>query len=244
LRQSVSPRGGVLNILVPHLKRKDILFNAISEAIALVQSHPFPGRAKHLKNQVAKALVFGKGGSVEHNWDTYIEVARKFEHKALFQDREDLRHSIIVEIAEAKSRNGDKPFTEATMCRIASYVVADYYRGLRLPSGNLPCGRCSKAQRAKCQKDDLYSQCRKGVEVVSLNSHIEDGEGHSIELIDTIADDSAIDLDAWLDARTWLLGCPRRLVRIAHKRVNGIPLEGKDKEYLRRFRKNGQKRLF
>jgi hypothetical protein len=174
---------------------------------------------------------------VEHNWDSYIEIARKFEHKAQFQDREDLRHSIILEIAEAKSRNGDKPFTEATMCRIASYVVADYYRGLRLPSGNLPCGRCSKAQRAKCQKDDLYSQCRKGVEVVSLNSQIEDGEGNSIELIDTIADDSAIDLDAWLDARVWLLGCPKRLVGIAHKRVSGIPLNANDQRYLNRYQK-------
>jgi len=181
---------------------------------------------------------------VEHNWDTYIEIARRFEYKAQFQDREDLRHSIIIEIAEAKSKNGDKPFTEATMCRIASYVVADYYRGLRLPSGNLPCGRCSKAQRAKCHKDDLYSQCRKGVEVVSLNSQIEDGEGNSIELIDTIADDSAIDLDAWLDARVWLLGCPKRLVGIAHKMIKGIALEVADRKYLCKWRKKAQKRLF
>ena len=181
---------------------------------------------------------------MEHNWDTYIEIARRFEYKAQFQDREDLRHSIIIEIAEAKSKNGDKPFTEATMCRIASYVVADYYRGLRLPSGNLPCGRCSKAQRAKCHKDDLYSQCRKGVEVVSLNSQIEDGEGNGIELIDAIADDSAIDLDAWLDARIWLLGCPKRLVGIAHKIANGIALDLADRLYLCKWRKKAQKRLF
>ena len=180
---------------------------------------------------------------MEHNWDSYIEIARRFEHKARYQDREDLRHSIIIEIAEAKSRNGDKTFTEATMCRIASYVVADYYRGLRLPSGNLPCGRCSKAQRGKCQRYDLYSQCRKGVEVVSLNSHIEDGEGNSIELIDTIADDSAVDLDAWLDARAWLLGCPKRLIEIAHKMVKGITLNHGDICYLSRFRKNGQLKL-
>jgi hypothetical protein len=173
-----------------------------------------------------------------------MEIARRFEHKAQYQDREDLRHSIIIEIAEAKSRNGDKPFTEVTMCRIASYVVADYYRGLRLPTGYRPCGRCPKEQRSKCAKYDLYDQCRKGIEVVSLNSHIEDGEGNSVELIDTIADDSAIDLDAWLDAKTWLLGCPKRLVAIAHKRVNGIALSDKDRDYLRRFKKNGQKRLF
>ena len=181
---------------------------------------------------------------MEHNWDSYIEIARRFEHKARYQDREDLRHSIIIEIAEAKSRNGDKTFTEATMCRIASYVVADYYRGLRLPSGNLPCGRCSKAQRGKCQRYDLYSQCRKGVEVVSLNSHIEDGEGNSVELIETLADDNAIDIDAWVEARTWLLGCPKRLVEIAHKTVNGIGLEVADRKYLCKWRKKAQKRLF
>jgi len=177
---------------------------------------------------------------VEHNWDKYIEIARRFEHKAQFQDREDLRHSIILALAqqvERNRRNGNKPLTEFGMLRIASHTVADYYRSLRLPLGNLPCGRCSKAQRAKCQRDDLYSQCRKGVAVVSLNSHIDDGEGDSIELIDTIADDSAIDLDAWLDARTWLLGCPKRLIQIAHKRANGKALNGNDQRYLNRYQK-------
>ena len=183
---------------------------------------------------------------MEHNWDTYIEIARRFEHKAHYQDREDLRHSIILALAqqvERNRRNGNKPLTEFGMLRIASHKVADYYRELRLPLGNLPCGRCSKAQRAKCRRDDLYSQCRKGVEVVSLNSQIEDGEGNSIELIDTLADDSAIDLDAWLDARVWLLGCPKRLVAIAHKTVKGIALTPTEHQYLWRFRKNGQKRL-
>jgi hypothetical protein len=177
---------------------------------------------------------------VEHDWEKYIEIARRFEHKAQYQDRQDLRHSIILALAqqvERNRRNGNKPLSEFGMLRIASHKVADYYRELRLPLGNLPCGRCSKAQRAKCQKDDLYSQCRKGVEVVSLNSQIEDGEGNSIELIDTIADDSAIDLDAWLDARVWLLGCPKRLVGIAHKRVSGIPLNANDQRYLNRYQK-------
>jgi hypothetical protein len=218
--------------------------------LALVQSHLAAGKRSTLKTQIraeAEAVAFGKGEAVEHNWDTYMEIARRFEHKAHYQDREDLRHSIILALAqqvERNRRNGNKPLTEFGMLRIASHTVADYYRELRLPLGNLPCGRCPKAQRAKCQKDDLYSQCRKGVEVVSLNSHIEDGEGNIIELIDTIADDSAVDLDAWLDAKIWLLGCPKRLIGIAHKRVNGIALSDKDRDYLRRFRKNGQKRLF
>jgi hypothetical protein len=151
-----------------------------------------------------------KGESVEHNWDTYIEIARRFEHKAQFQDREDLKHSIIVRIAEVAQRNGHKPFTEWGMLRVASYVVMEYWR-----------------------EERRQPQMR-------LNSQIEDGEGDSIELIDTIADDNAIDLDAWLDAKTWLLGCPKRLVGIAHKRVKGIALDKADQKYLERYRQNGR----
>jgi len=151
---------------------------------------------------------------VEHNWDTYIEIARRFEHKAHYQDREDLRHSIIVRIAEVAERNGDKPFTEWAMLRVASYVVMEYWR----------------AEKRRPQ--------------ISVNSQIEDDDGNTIELIDTIADDSAIDLDAWLDARTWLLGCPRRLVGIAHKIANGIALEVADRKYLCKWRKRQQLRLF
>ena len=49
----------------------------------------------------------------------------------------------------------------------------------------------------------------------------ENGDGGTTELIETIADDKAIDVEAWLDARTFLLGCPKRLVVIAGKRVKG-----------------------
>jgi len=176
---------------------------------------PCHKQAKPLKNGIAEAeaLAFGKGEAVEHNWDKYIEIARRFEHKAQFQDREDLKHSIIVRIAEVAERNGNKPFTEWGMLRVASYVVMEYWR----------------QERRQPQ--------------MSLNSHIDDGEGNSIELIDTIADDSAIDLDAWLDAKTWLLGCPKRLIQIAHKRVKGIALDAKDKMYLSRFRKDAQLKL-
>ncbi len=44
------------------------------------------------------------------------------------QDRGDIRHNIILELALARARDGDKPFSEAMMCRVASFVVADYWR--------------------------------------------------------------------------------------------------------------------
>ena len=152
------------------------------------------------------------------DWHKYIAVADRFQRKARYEDREDLKHNIILALAEQRERNrrnGNKPLTEFGMLRIASHTVADYYRGLK----------------------------RSG-KVISLNAEIEDGEGNSIELGDTLADDRAIDLEAWLDAKVWLLGCPRRLVEIAHKRANGIPLSKYEQLYLCRFWKRGQKRLF
>jgi len=148
-------------------------------------------------------------------WLKWYETAHRFEHKVPAQDRGDIRHSIILELALARRRDRDKPFSEAMTCRVASFVVADYWR---------------KANRKPT--------------ILSLDTEVDNGDGDTTELIETVADDKAIDLSAWLDARTWLLGCPKRLVVIAGKRVKGIPLEPKDKMYLQRFRQREQKRLF
>ena len=142
---------------------------------------------------------------LEGDWKAYTEVAQRFERKVKAQDREDIRQAIILELAQAKARDGDKPFPEGRMYRIASYVVADYWRS------ELRIGR-----------------------VTSLETPI-NGEG--IELIDILADDKAIDLEAWIDDKTWLLGCPVRLIEIAYKRVKGIPLDGNDQRYLNRHQK-------
>jgi len=153
------------------------------------------------------------------DWQKYIEIADKFQHKARYEDREDLRQDIILRLAEVASNNGHKPFTEASMVRVASYVAMEYWHNLkRQPT------------------------------ILSLNEQIDDGEGNSIELYQTIADDKALDLEAWLDAKTWLAGCPQRLVSIAEKKVNGKPLSNADMIYLSRWRQKElekhQKALF
>jgi hypothetical protein len=107
----------------------------------------------------------------------------------------------------------------------------------------LDCHSCSKAQRQKCRSEDLYRECPKAVKLESLNKPIIDGEGHTTELGELIADDKALDLDAWVDARTFLLGFPQRLMLIAHKLDNGEALTNKDHQYLWRFRQTEQKRL-
>ena len=118
-----------------------------------------------------------------------------------------MRQDIILRLPEVASNNGNKWFIEASMTRVASYVTMEYWHNLkRQPT------------------------------ILSLNEEIDDGEGNSIELYQTIADDKAIDLEAWLDAKTWLKGCPKRLIAIADKKVKSKPLNGKELTYLCRYR--------
>ena len=152
-------------------------------------------------------------GRLSGEWLNWYQVAHRFERKVPAQDRGDIRHNIIIELAKARARDG-KPIPIPRAYRIASLVVALYWR----------------------------QETRKPT-MLSLDTEITNGDGETTELIDTIADDKAIDLSAWLDAKTWLLGCPIRLVQIARKRLNGIPLTNKEHQYLFRVRRKEQKEL-
>lgn len=146
------------------------------------------------------------------DWQTFESVASRFEHKARHQDRQDLHQDIIVRLAELASNNG-KQLTFPAMLRIASYVTQSYWRDLmRKPS------------------------------LLSLNYELEDADGNTVELWQTLADDSSIDLENWLDSRRWLLGCPRRLVQIAVKIYSGKPLQPRDKMYLQRHLEKERKK--
>ena len=181
---------------------------------------------------------------LEGEWLTYYRIASQFSHKAKAQDRDDLLHDIILTFAEVARNNGHKPFTEATMYRIASYTVANYWRGYYKLTNGLDCGNCSKTQRQRCKEDDLYPNCPRAIKLESLSKPITDSEGNMTDLGELIADDKAIDLVAWLDAKTFLKGCPQRLIAIAEKVREGKALNNADMIYLCRFRKREQKRLF
>jgi hypothetical protein len=182
------------------------------------------------------------------DWDKYIEIAERFQHKAKAEDREDLKHTIILRLAQVAGNNGHKPFdkaqgkpfTEATMCRIASFEVANYWRTQYRFTNGLDCGSCSKAQRSECKENELYSQCPKAIRIEYLSKPIIDDNGNTTELGELIADDRALDLDAWLDARTFLLGFPKRLLSIAEKRSNGDTLNNADRLYLSKWRRREQ----
>lgn len=149
---------------------------------------------------------------MQPDWEKCMGIADNFQHKARFEDREDLRQDIVLRLAEVASTKTE-PLTPPAMLRVASYVTIEYWRDLkRQPT------------------------------ILSLNDTIEDGDGNSVELLETLADDRAIDLEAWVDARTWLRGCPRRLVKIALKKVMGKPLVWKEHKYLERYRQKELKK--
>jgi len=164
-------------------------------------------------------------------------------HSAIIDDRQDLLHDIMLNLAIAGRNNGHKPDNQSWMYRIASFTRAQYWRDWFYRNRGIHCGRCSKEQRKQCKENNLYSQCPKAIKVERLDEPMVDEDGHLTELGELIADDKALDLDAWLDARTFLLGCPERLIEIAGKRQDGTPLNNADKLYLHKWRKREQKRL-
>lgn len=144
------------------------------------------------------------------DWLLYYAVAKRFEWKVPPQDKADVRHSIMMELADAQNRKGGLPLPEAAMYRIASFEVADYWR-------------------KKKRQPDLIS--------------LDDEPDNDTGLTSVLPDDSALDLDAWVDARTFLLSCPKRLIKIAFKKVNGLALLGNERQYLSYWRQREQKKL-
>ena len=179
------------------------------------------------------------------DWSKYITVAKRYQHKARAEDREDLNHNIIVALADtqrAKDNNGGGQLSDIAMMRIASVEVTHYWRGQYKITNGLDCGSCSKIQRHKCRRNWSYAECPKAIKLESLSKPITDGEGNLTELGECIADDKAIDLEAWLEDKTFLLGCPERLIEIAKKRIKDIDLDSKELNYLYHWRNREAKR--
>jgi len=181
---------------------------------------------------------------LDGEWAEWLAVAKRYEHKVPSQDRYDIRHTILIELAHARQRDG-KPLPILRAYRIASLTVALYWREVNKAQvkvcvySGLPIEpHCKTCQHSSNHKDCCWLAVRP---VQSLDSELGDDGGDI--LADTIADDHAIDLDAWLDAKTWLLGCPIRLVQIAKKRRDGLLLNEAEDKYLDRFRKKDRKQM-
>ena len=203
-------------------------------------------KPRHIKSRsnVRRKQPNGNGNGYDHlqgEWLNYYKVALPFANSV--PDREDLLHTIISNLADAGRNNGHKPDNLSWMYRIASFTKAQYWRDHYRQINGLDCGRCSNKQRQKCKRDWLYGKCPKLVKIESLNKPIADNEGNLTELGELIADDKALDLDAWLDCKTFLLTSPERLILIGEKIRDGIALTNKEHQYLWRFRRKEQKSL-
>ena len=179
---------------------------------------------------------------LDGDWLTYYKVASKYVHKARYQDRGDLLHTIMLNLVVAGSNNGDKPDNLSWMYRIASFTVAQYWRDYYYRTNGIDCGHCSNPQRKKC-KQEGYTECPRAIKIVSLNKPIVNEDGQISELGDLIADNKAIDLPDWTDKKTFLLGYPQRLQDIAQKIRNGEALTHGERTYLWKWRKRQQKTL-
>ena len=205
-------------------------------------------KPRHIKSRSngRRKQANGNGNGYDHlegEWLTYYKVASRFAHKAKAEDTQDLLHDIILTLATAERNNGHKLFTEAVMYRIASRAKDQYWRNYYTLNNGLTCGNCSSKQRRKCKEEWLYGECPKAIKLESLNKPVIDSEGNTTELGELIADDKAIDLDAWVSSRTWEIGYPKRLVAIAYNLKAGIPLTNREHQYLWYWRKREQKKL-
>ena len=189
---------------------------------------------------------YGNGyDQLDGEWLTYYKVATKYVHKARYEDRDDLLHTIILNLAVAGRNDGHKPDNASWMYRIASFTVAQYWRDYYYRVNGIDCGHCSNQQRKKCKRDNLYgSKCPRAIRIESLQKPIVGEDGELGELGDLIADDKALDLADWTDINTFLRGCPQRLLDIAEKIDNREALTKTEQNYLNYWRKkNEQKRL-
>ena len=140
-------------------------------------------------------------------WREWAKIARTFAYFAHVdrQDREDLLHNIIVRCAEVAEvyRQRGIPFSRGAVIKTAQYTRLRFYH-----------------QKKRWKR--VYS--------VSLNSMVTDFDGEETEMIQTILDEKGIDLDAWLDFKTYYQSRPKKERRAIRKliRENWRNLSGYD----------------
>lgn len=174
-------------------------------------------------------------------------VARRYAIKGKLQDQQDLLHDIIIGLATVAKRKvaTGQEFSEPAMFRTAEHIKDHYWYRHYSYNNGLDCRHCTKEQRGKCHTiwattSWAYCDCHKAVQLESLNQPVTDAQGNITELGDLLIDDNALDLQAWLEAKLWLIHSPMRLKAIALKRSNGQALSEAERKYLWKLRKREQ----
>ena len=183
---------------------------------------------------------------LQGEWLDWLDTARAYDHSIPQQDQFDLRHDILLELARAKARD-KKPLPKLRQYRIASITRIHYWRD-RGKGQSAVCIFAGIAKALHCKECDQkpeHGTCpyRAVRPLLSLDLEVEDSEGGTATLADTIADDNALDLEAWQDAVIWRINSPIRLVQIAYKIENDISLSGAERKYLWKWRQREQNKL-
>jgi hypothetical protein len=206
-----------------------------------------PRQLKSNESETLRQADNGKNGydQLPEPYLTYYKIALRFAYKAFINDRQDLLHDIIEGLARVAKR---KDLSEPAMYRIAEHIKDHYWYKHYAYHNGVDCQHCSKKQRAICRwnwghSDWAYCDCHRAIQLESINQPIVDREGNITELAELIADDKALDLDEWLDARTFLIGAPIRLKMIVRKLNKGEALNHPEQQYLYKLRKKSQKAL-
>ena len=181
-------------------------------------------------------------------WASYYQTTSKYESKIPVQDRDDWRHDTMLELERAEARDG-KPLPELRAYRIASLMVALYYRNLNryatrvcIVNGYPTEPHCRGCRRHTESKRCAWLAVRP---VERLDGEVIDPEGYRVKLLDTVASDRVEDMpERWYDLKKLTEALPPRLAEIAYKKLDGKTLSEADRKYLYRYRKTSQKALF
>jgi hypothetical protein len=148
-------------------------------------------------------------------WREWAKIAKTFAYFAHLdrEDREDLLHNIIVRCAEVAEvyRQRGIPFNRGAVIKTAQYTRLRFYH-----------------QKKRWKR--VFS--------VSLNSMVTDFDGEETEMIQTVLDEKGIDLDVWLDFKSYYQSRPKKERRAIRKLVkeNWRNLSGYDWKLIQRFR--------
>lgn len=185
-------------------------------------------------------------------WASYFEVTSRYEGKIPTQDRDDWRHDTMLELEKAEARDG-KPLPELRAYRIASLMVALYFRNLNryatrvcIVNGYPVEPHCRSCQNHTESKRCAWLAVRP---VERLDGEIIDPDGYRVRLLDTVASDKLEDMpDRWYDLKQMSGALPPRLAEVACQLLDGKELSEADRNYLyhwrNRDRKKFQKALF
>ena len=192
--------------------------HGVGTARIVLENSKLSHKAQYSGDDDGEALSYDK---LEEPWRQWAKIARNFTYQLDDQrDREDLMHNIIVrlyEVAEIYHQQG-RSLSKWGAIKVAQYTRLRFYH-----------------QKKRWRR----------VSSVSLNSTVKDEDGNETELIQTILDENGIDLEAWLDFKTYYQSRPQKERKAISKliRQNWRTLSGYDWKLIRRFREEAKRKV-